>query len=77
MDITHTERDALLRKVFNTVAHDFNTPLACIIGSLEILDQMPESLSAEQRTALVQTALTEAHKLNQFIANMLDKHRPA
>lgn len=76
MNITNPERDALLRSVFSAAAHDFNTPLACIIGSLEILDQMPESLSDEQRTALVHTALTEAQRLNRFVSEMLEKHRP-
>jgi K+-sensing histidine kinase KdpD len=77
MEINNTERDALLLKVFNTVVHDFNNPLSCIIGSLEIMDQMPESLTTQQRDALVQTALTEAHRLNGFIAEMLEKNRPA
>jgi K+-sensing histidine kinase KdpD len=77
MEITPTERQTLLRNVFDTVAHDFNTPLACIIGSLEILEQMPESLSTEQRNALIHTALMEAHRLNHFIAEILEKNRPA
>lgn len=67
------ERDALRMRVFSAVAHDLRTPLACIIGSLGILDQMGASLSPEQHDALIKTALTEAHRLDGFFAEMLDK----
>lgn len=70
------ERDALLVKVFSSVAHDLRTPLACIIGSLGTLDQMDASLSPKQRTTLVKTALAEAHRLDDFVTEMLDKVKP-
>ncbi len=70
------ERDALRVKVFSSVAHDLRTPLACIIGSLGTLDQMDTSLSPEQRDTLVKTALAEAHRLDDFVAEMLDKVKP-
>jgi K+-sensing histidine kinase KdpD len=76
METLPIEREAFPRNVFNNVSHDFNTPLACIIGSLEILSQMSESLSVEQHNALIQTALTEVYKLNLSIAEMLEKLRP-
>ena len=70
------EHDALRVKVFSSVAHDLRTPLACIIGSLGTLDQMDTSLSPEQRTTLVKTALAEAHRLDDFVTEMLDKVKP-
>ena len=66
-------RDAMRLKVFSSVAHDLKTPLACIIGSLGILDQMSAILSPEQRVTLVKTALEEAQRLDSFVAEMLDK----
>lgn len=67
---------ALRVKVFSSVAHDVKTPLASIIGALQMLDQMREKLSPEQCDALIKTALTEAHRLDNFISEMLDKAKP-
>lgn len=67
------QRDALRAKVFSSVAHDLKTPLACIIGSLQMLKQMEARLSPEQRDALIKTALDEADRLNDFVVEMLDK----
>ena len=66
----------LRAKVFSSVAHDLKTPLACIIGSLQTLDQMSDKLSPEQRDTLIKTALTEAHRLDVLFAAMLDKAKP-
>lgn len=67
------ERERLLRTVFNAVSHDLKTPLACIIGPLEIIEQMKKELSTEQKNSLIHTALTEARKLDGLITDMLDK----
>ena len=67
------ERDALRLRVFSSVAHDLKTPLACIIGALGTLDQMKASLSPEQHDTLVKTALAEAHRLDGFVTEMLEK----
>jgi K+-sensing histidine kinase KdpD len=69
-------REQLQAKVFSSVAHDLKTPLACIIGSLQTLDQMKEKLSPEQHDMLIKTALTEAHRLDILFATMLDKAKP-
>jgi two-component system sensor histidine kinase KdpD len=66
-------RDSLRMKVFSVVAHDLRTPLACIIGSLQTLDQMGPILSPEQRDTLIKTALTEAQRLEGFVSDMLEK----
>jgi len=70
------EREQLLRKVFSDVAHDLKTPLACIIGSLEIMQRLQETLSPQDREILMQTAITEAHRLDGFISDMLGKAKP-
>jgi len=70
------EREQILRRIFNAASHDLKTPLACIIGSLEILEKMKESLSSEQRDSLIQSAILEAHKLDGLITDMLEKVKP-
>jgi two-component system sensor histidine kinase KdpD len=55
-----------------TVSHDLKTPLATIVGSLEICHRMEKSLSGEKKNILVNLALTEAHRLNNFITHLLD-----
>ena len=67
------EREQLLRHVFSSAAHDFKTPLACVIGSLGILDSMSEKLSPEKRDALIKNALAEAKKLDAVITSMLEQ----
>jgi K+-sensing histidine kinase KdpD len=69
-------RKQLQSKVFSSVAHDLKTPLACIIGSLQTLDQMRQELSQDQCDMLIQTALAEAYRLNELFADMLDKVKP-
>jgi two-component system sensor histidine kinase KdpD len=70
------ERLLMQRSVFSSVAHDLKTPLVSIIGSLEILDQMKASLSLEQQDSLIKTALAEAHRLENLIANAVDTSKP-
>lgn len=70
------ERLQLRMRAFSSVAHDLRTPLACMIGSLETLSQMKESLSSQQRDALITTALSEARRLDGFVTDMLDKVKP-
>jgi two-component system sensor histidine kinase KdpD len=71
-DTVNKMREALHRQILDAVSHDLKTPLAAIIGSLEIYFQMQEKLSAEKSKTLVTTALTEAYRLDNFITNILD-----
>ncbi len=70
--IPEQERELLLRNVLNAVSHDLKTPLACIIGSLEIFERSKDKLSAEKAQVLLNTALKEAYRLDGFISNILD-----
>jgi two-component system sensor histidine kinase KdpD len=65
-------REALHRQILDAVSHDLKTPLATIIGSLEIYSQMADRLTAEKSKTLVTTALGEAYRLDNFITNILD-----
>ena len=66
-------RDQMQQRVFSSVAHDLKTPLACIIGSLDILEQMKDKLSSEQKDSLISSALAEAHRLDALCTKMLEK----
>ncbi len=67
-----TTREQLHRQMLSTVSHDLKTPLATMIGSLEIYTRMHDRLTTEKRAALIQAALTEAYRLDSFITNILD-----
>ena len=69
------DRDRLHLQMMSAVSHDLKTPLASIIGSLEIHDKMKESLSEDKRVTLLKTALEEAYRLDGFISNILDMAR--
>lgn len=66
------EREKLHQAMLSSVSHDLKTPLASIIGSLEIYERMHERLASEKKDALINTALNEAYRLDNFITNILD-----
>lgn len=70
------ERCALRIKVFSSVAHDVKTPLACIIGALQTLEQMHQKLSQKQREMLLNTALMQAQELDRLFTAMLENATP-
>lgn len=72
----NNERELMLRKVFSVISHDLKTPLACIIGSLEIIERIKETISTDDRNALINMAISEAHRLDKFISEMLEKAKP-
>ena len=67
-----TGREEMHRRMLSAVSHDLKTPLATMIGSLEVYRRMDEKLTPEKRAALVRSALTEAYRLDNFITNILD-----
>lgn len=69
------DRDRLHLQMMSAVSHDLKTPLASIIGSLEIHDKMKEALTEEKKEILLKTALEEAYRLDGFITNILDMAR--
>lgn len=65
-------REQIHRQMMSAVSHDLKTPLATIIGSLEVYNRMNDKLSPEKRAALINSALIEAYRLDNFITNILD-----
>lgn len=65
-------REYLHRQMLSSVSHDLKTPLATIIGSLEVMTMLYDRLTEEKRKSLISSALTEAFRLDYFITNILD-----
>ncbi len=65
-------REQIHRQMMSAVSHDLKTPLATIIGSLEVYFRMNDRLTPEKRTTLINSALMEAYRLDNFITNILD-----
>jgi two-component system, OmpR family, sensor histidine kinase KdpD len=71
----HAEREKLRAMLLSSVSHDLKTPLASVIGSLSVYRSMGKTLPEEHRITLINTALTEAQRLDSFITNILDMTR--
>lgn len=65
-------RENVHRQILSAVSHDLKTPLATMIGSLEIYMRMDEKLSHEKKIQLIKAALGEAYRLDNFVTNILD-----
>lgn len=65
-------RENVHRQILSTVSHDLKTPLATVIGSLEVYLRMEEKLSHEKKITLIKSALGEAYRLDSFVTNILD-----
>jgi len=72
VDPVDLERERLHRQMLSAVSHDLKTPLASIIGSLEVYERMNGRLTEEQRQVLIGVALQEAYRLDNFVTNILD-----
>ena len=66
------QRAEFHHQMLSAVSHDLKTPLASVIGSLEIYQHMRDHLNPEKQQALLQLALQEAYRLDNFITNILD-----
>ena len=73
--ISDEEREKFHRQILSSVSHDLKTPLASIIGSLEVYERMSGRLTPEQQQSLISLALQEAYRLDTFITNILDMAR--
>ena len=65
-------REQIHRQMLSAVSHDLKTPLATVIGSLEVYMRMDEKLSHEKKLLLIKSALGEAYRLDNFVTNILD-----
>lgn len=67
-------RENLERALLNSISHDLRTPLVTVTGVLSSLKDEGH-LSARARQELLETACSEAERLNRFVGNLLDMTR--
>jgi two-component system sensor histidine kinase KdpD len=63
------------RALLNSISHDLRTPLVSITGALTTLRERMDQLSDITRHELLDTACSEAERLNKFVGNLLDMTR--
>lgn len=68
-------RENLERALLNSISHDLRTPLVTVTGVLSSLKDEGAHLSAQARHELLETAFSEAQRLNRFVGNLLDMTR--
>jgi K+-sensing histidine kinase KdpD len=67
--------DDVYGRIFGTLSHDLKTPLATMIGSLEVIELLGDKLSPLRQSELIAAALSEARRLDRFISNHFDLSR--
>ena len=68
-------RENLERALLNSISHDLRTPLVTVTGVLSSLKEEGTQLSDQARQELLETAFSEAQRLNRFVGNLLDMTR--
>lgn len=68
-------RENLERALLNSISHDLRTPLVSVIGALYSLKEEGARLSDHARRELLDSACSEAERLNRFVGNLLDMTR--
>jgi two-component system sensor histidine kinase KdpD len=68
-------RETLERALLNSISHDLRTPLVTVTGVLSSLKEEGTHLSDRVRKELLETAFSEAERLNRFVGNLLDMTR--
>ena len=71
LEITEKLQSALL----NAISHDLRTPLVTITGALSSLADDSVHLDEASRHSLIETARSEADRLNRLVGNLLDMTR--
>lgn len=69
------ESEALKTAIIDTASHELRSPLAAILGSASVLDQMPALRDNEKLRSLVDGMHHEARRLDNDIQNLLDTVR--
>lgn len=63
------------RALLNSISHDLRTPLVSITYALSTLLENQDQLPGPTRRVLLETAYSEANRLNKFVGNLLDMTR--
>jgi K+-sensing histidine kinase KdpD len=70
-----SQADSLRDALIGTVTHELRTPLASIIGSTSVLDQIPSVRRSHRVHALVEAVREQASRLDGDIQNLLNAAR--
>jgi K+-sensing histidine kinase KdpD len=70
-----SQADSLRDALIGTVTHELRTPLASIIGSTSVLDQIPSVRRSHRVHALVEAVREQANRLDGDIQNLLNAAR--
>lgn len=65
----------LYNTLFNSLSHELKTPLSTILGSVDILKENQEKLSAEQESELLQAIDKSSIRLKRQVDNLLNMSR--
>lgn|GEM_PF-1858935 len=69
------EKERLQSALLNSISHDLQTPISCIVGALDGLADSSLDLGAREKTSLLETARQETHRLKHLVSNLLDLTR--
>jgi two-component system sensor histidine kinase KdpD len=67
--------EKLQTALLNSISHDLRTPLVSITGALSSLREETLNINLEDRNSLLETAYSEAERLNRFVGNLLNMTR--
>lgn len=65
----------LYNTLLNSLSHELRTPIATIIGSVDLLKSNREQLSDEHKTTLLQEIDLASNRLNKQVENLLNMSR--
>src|SRR5262249_57149100 len=66
------DTDRLRTALLTSISHDLRTPLAAVLGAAGTLGSLSDVLDQHAKADLIATIISEAERLNRFIANLLD-----
>jgi two-component system sensor histidine kinase KdpD len=69
------ESEHLRNSLLSSVSHDLRTPLAAIAGAGSTLVESGDALPSRTRMDLAESIVSEAHRLNRLVSNLLDMTR--
>lgn len=67
--------EKLQTALLDSISHELRTPLVSITGALSSLNEENSNMDSATRRNLVETALSEAERLNHLVGNLLDMTR--
>ncbi len=67
-----TDEEKLRIALLSSVSHDLKTPLVTMLGSATSLRDLHDDLSADDQQELLASIISESHRLEAYIQNLLD-----